>query len=96
MRTALLYVGCAWRVRYVYENVGDDTYIDHDDVKNKPNVLGMENDMYIEDENAFVFSINNNKIYNILVPQKAIRFYDINLIKAYHHLTWPLFLLDRN
>ena len=36
---------------------------------------------YYKDENAFVFSLNNNKIYNILIPDKAIIFYnDINLI----------------
>ena len=29
---------------------------------------------YYKDENAFVFSLNNNKIYKILVPQNAIGF----------------------
>ena len=31
-------------VRIIY---GDETYIDHDSVKNKDNVKGMEKDMYI-------------------------------------------------
>ena len=35
----------------------------------------VEHDKYIKDDNAFVFSLNNNKIYKILVPELAIRFY---------------------
>ena len=31
-----------------------------------------------KDENAFVFSLNNNKIYKILIPQHAIRFNSYN------------------
>ena len=31
---------------------------------------------YIKDEDAFVFSLNTNKIYRILVPEYAIRFYN--------------------
>ena len=31
---------------------------------------------FYKDENAFVFSLDNNKTYKILVPEKAIRFYD--------------------
>ena len=30
----------------------------------------------IKDENALVFSLNNNKIYNILIPEKAIGFHN--------------------
>ena len=33
----------------------------------KPNV-------YYKDENSFAFSLNNNKIYKILIPEKAIKF----------------------
>ena len=36
--------------------------------------LGKEKDKYYQDENAFVFSLNNNKIYKILKPELAIRF----------------------
>ena len=31
-------------------------------------------DAYIKDEAAFVFSVNNNQIYKILIPKYAIRF----------------------
>ena len=30
--------------------------------------------IYTKDENAFVFSLNNNKIYKILIPEYALRF----------------------
>ena len=33
---------------------------------------------YAKDENAFVFSLNNNKIYKILIPEYAIYFYNDN------------------
>lgn len=33
---------------------------------------------YFKDESAFVFSLNNNKIYKILIPNNAIIFYDDN------------------
>ena len=36
--------------------------------------LGNNNNRYFKDENAFVFSLNNNKIYKILKPEFAIRF----------------------
>ena len=36
----------------------------------------IQHDKYFRDENAFVFSLNNNKIYKILIPEKAIRFYN--------------------
>jgi len=36
--------------------------------------LGNYKDIYYKDENAFVFSLNNNKIYKILKPEFAIRF----------------------
>ena len=35
---------------------------------------------YYKDENAFTFSLNNNKIYKILVPQNAIAFDNTNYI----------------
>ena len=37
--------------------------------------LGEKMDKYYKDENAFVFSLNNNKIYKILKPEYAIRFH---------------------
>ena len=43
-------------------------------LKTKLDNLGNENDKYYKDENAFVFSLNNNKIYKILKPELAIRF----------------------
>ena len=45
--------------------------------------LGNDKDKYYTDENAFVFSLNNNKIYRILKPELSIRFY----IKKYPILT---------
>ena len=36
----------------------------------------IQHDKYYKDENAFVFSLDNNKIYKILIPEKAIRFYN--------------------
>ena len=33
--------------------------------------LGNNNNRYYKDENAFVFSLNNNKIYKILKPEFA-------------------------
>ena len=44
-------------------------------VNTKLENLGNETDKYYNDEKSFVFSLNNNKIYNILIPEKAIRFY---------------------
>ena len=41
----------------------------------------IENDKYFKDENSFVFSLNNNKIYKILRSQKAIRFNETKKIK---------------
>ena len=38
--------------------------------------IEVKHDTYIKDENAFVFSLNNNKIYKILIPEIAFRFYD--------------------
>ena len=37
--------------------------------------LGAQQDTYYTDKNAFVFSLNNHKIYNILIPEYAIRFF---------------------
>ena len=36
--------------------------------------LGNNEDQYYKDENAFIFSFNNNKIYKILKPELPIRF----------------------
>ena len=36
----------------------------------------VNHDTYTNDKNAFVFSLNNNKIYKILMPEYAIRFYN--------------------
>ena len=36
----------------------------------------VKHDKYIKDDNAFSFSLNNNKIYKILMPEYAIRFYN--------------------
>ena len=44
-------------------------------LKTKLENLGNDNDKFYKDENAFVFSLNNNKIYKILKPEMAIRFY---------------------
>ena len=44
-------------------------------IKIKLENLGEEQDKYYKDENAFVFSLNNNKIYKILISDLAIRFY---------------------
>ena len=52
-------------------------------IKIKLENLGNEMDKYYTDENAFVFSLNNNKIYRILKPELSIRFY----IKKYPILT---------
>ena len=49
-------------------------------LKTKLDNLGNENDKYYKDENAFVFSLNNNKIYKILKPELAIRFTNSSLI----------------
>ena len=42
-------------------------------IKEKINVV---HDSYTKDKDAFVFSLNNNKIYEILIPDYAIRFYE--------------------
>ena len=34
----------------------------------------IKHDKYYKDDNAFAFSLNNNKIYEISVPEKATRF----------------------
>ena len=38
----------------------------------------IEHNKYFKDGNAFSFSLDNNKIYKILIPESAIRFYNIN------------------
>ena len=36
----------------------------------------VKHDTYTKDEKAFVFSLNNNKIYKILMPEYALRYYE--------------------
>ena len=36
--------------------------------------IEVKHNAYIYDKDAFVFSLNNNKIYNILIPEYALRF----------------------
>ena len=43
-------------------------------LKTKLENLGKDENKYYKDENAFVFSLNNNKIYKVLKPEYAIRF----------------------
>ena len=38
--------------------------------------IEVKHDTFIKDENAFAFILNNNKIYKILKPEYAIRFYE--------------------
>ena len=38
--------------------------------------IEVKHNFYIKDEDAFMFSLNNNKIYKILVPENAIGFYN--------------------
>ena len=40
----------------------------------KSKLENIENLKYFRDENSFVFSLNNNKIYNIINAEKAIKF----------------------
>ena len=42
--------------------------------------IEVEDKKYIKDENAFVFSLNNNKIYKILIPEYSISFRIDNLL----------------
>jgi len=42
--------------------------------------IEVKHDIYIKDENAFAFSLNNNKIYKILKPQYALRFHNHYII----------------
>ena len=41
----------------------------------------IENEKTSNDENSFIFSLDNNKTYNILIPQKAIKFSNSKKIK---------------
>ena len=43
--------------------------------------IEVKHDTYTKDKDAFVFSLNNNKIYKILIPKQAIRFYEGNSVK---------------
>ena len=38
--------------------------------------IEVKHDAYIYDKDAFVFSLNNNKIYNNLIPDYSLRFYN--------------------
>jgi len=40
----------------------------------KTKLENIQSNVYFKDENSFVFSLNNNKIYKILIPDKAIKF----------------------
>ena len=46
--------------------------------KTKLENIRSSKDHYYKDEKAFVFSLNNNKIYKVLKPEKAIRLYKDN------------------
>ena len=48
----------------------------------KTKLENIKSDKYYNDENAFVFSLDNNKIYKILQPKNAIRTYDGFLVKV--------------
>ena len=56
-----------------------DTRIFGSFIKSKVEIE-VDQDKYIKDDNAFCFSLNNNKIYEILLPEFAIRFIDVNPI----------------
>ena len=56
----------------------------------------MEINKNFKDENAFVFSLDNNKIYKILVPEKAMRFNDIYPILIGNTNNWNGFYFDQN
>ena len=38
--------------------------------------INIQHDTYTNDENAFAFSLNNNKIYKILISKYSIRYFD--------------------
>ena len=42
----------------------------------------IKSDTYINDTNAFVFSLNNNKVYKNLIPKNALRFWEDNKISV--------------
>ena len=42
----------------------------------KSKLENIQHDKFFKDENAFVFSLDNNKIYKILIPEKAIYFHN--------------------
>ena len=46
----------------------------------KTKLENIEKNKYYKDEYAFVFSLDYNRIYKILIPDKAIVFYKFNLI----------------
>ena len=43
----------------------------------KSKLENIQHGKYFKDENSFIFSLDNNKIYKILIPEKAIRFNNI-------------------
>ena len=48
----------------------------------KTKLENIQSNVYFKDENSFAFSLNNNKIYKILIPEKAIKFNrNSNIIK---------------
>ena len=42
----------------------------------------IKSDTYINDANAFVFSLNNHKVYKNLIPKNALRFWEDNKISV--------------
>ena len=62
----------------------------------KSKLENIQHDKYYKDKNAFVFSLDNNKIYKILVPEKAIRFYDGYPILIGNTDNWNGFYFEEN
>ena len=61
-------------VEYIHKNNNDNLYDNfYNNYYNRNNEY-YYNEKNYKDENAFVFSLNNNRIYKILNPEYAIRF----------------------
>jgi hypothetical protein len=56
--------------------------------------INVEHNTYTKDKDAFVFSLNNNKIYDILIPDYAIRFYKDYPILIGNNDRWNGFWLN--
>ena len=59
---------------FIYLTGNERIFVNYIKTKTKLENLGNNEDQYYKNENAFVFSLNNNKIYKILQPEYAIRF----------------------